>query len=249
MLSAVILSMIGCSSQEKSGAAEESANNVLVFATAPDGGAFSEKKDGELVGFDIEIVESLAKKADFKVEWKEMKFNGIIPALQSKQIDGAAAAITIRDDRKAVVDFTDSYFDSGLVLVVKKGSAIKTAEDLKGKTIVAKQGTTGLEKAQELAAKYGANVKILEDEPTLYMDVEKGGSDALVNDFPFVAEKINSGTAGDLEIIGEKLTGEDYGIAIAKGNEEVVKKFNQHLKEMKENGEYQAIYDKYFGSN
>jgi polar amino acid transport system substrate-binding protein len=220
-----------------------------VFATAPDGGAFSSKENGKLKGFDIEIVETIAKKENLSVDWKEMKFSGIIPALQSKQIDGAAAAITIRDDRKAVTNFTDSYFKSGLVLVVKKNSSIKGVQDLKGKTIVAKQGTSGLEKANQLATEYGAKVKILEDEPTLYMDVESGGSDALINDFPFVTDKIKSGTAGNLKIVGDRLTGEDYGIAITKGKDDILNKFNKRLQEMKQNGEYQAIYDKYFGTN
>jgi glutamine transport system substrate-binding protein len=178
-----------------------------------------------------------------------MKFNGIIPALQAKQVDAAVAAITIRDDRKQVVNFTDPYFDSGLVLVTKKDSPIAKLEDLKGKTIVAKQGSSGLAKAKELADKYGAKVKILEDEATLYMDVQKGGSDALVNDFPFVAGKIKSGTAADLHIVGDKLTGEQYGIAINKNQKELLDKFNKDLAEMKKNGEFKKIYDKYFGSN
>ncbi|OIK10742.1 ABC transporter substrate-binding protein [Bacillus sp. MUM 116] len=245
--SLVVIGSAGCASKETNGSKGGSNNKTVVFATAPDGGAFSAKDNGKLTGFDVEIVEALAKKEHLKVEWKEMKFSGIIPALQSKQIDGAAAAITIRDDRKAVTDFTDPYFKSGLVLVVKKDSPIKGLQDLKGKTIVAKQGTSGLEKANQLAKEYGAKVKILEDEPTLYMDVETGGSDALINDFPFVLEKINSGTAGNLKIIGDKLTGEDYGIAITKGNDELLKGFNKSLKEMKKDGEYQTIYDKYFG--
>ncbi|RNB57771.1 basic amino acid ABC transporter substrate-binding protein [Brevibacillus gelatini] len=240
------ISLVGCGSQETGG----STNDTLIFAVAPDGGAFSSRdSSGKLTGFDIELVESIAAKENLKVEWKEMKFNGIIPALQAKQVDGAAASITIREDRKAVTNFTDPYFDSGLVMVVKKDSPISSIDDLKDKTIVAKQGTSGLEKANELAKEKGAKVKILEDEATLYMDVEAGGSDVLINDFPFVANKIKSGTAANLKIVGDKLTGEEYGIAIAKGKEDLLEKFNKHLKEMKENGEYQKLYDKYFGSN
>lgn len=238
--------LAGCGAKDTGG----NANNTLVFAVAPDGGAFSSRDgSGKLTGFDIELVESLAAKDNYKVEWKEMKFNGIIPALQAKQVDGAAASITIRDDRKQVTNFTDPYFESGLVMVVKKDSPIKSVDDLKDKTIVAKQGTSGLEKANELAKEKGAKVKILEDEATLYMDVEAGGSDVLINDFPFVANKIKSGTAANLQIVGDKLTGEEYGIAIAKGKEDILEKFNKHLKEMKENGEYKKLYDKYFGSN
>ncbi|MEH6942982.1 transporter substrate-binding domain-containing protein [Bacillus sp. JJ722] len=257
-LALLVFSLVGCgnSNTTSSGSGDsnsdknENKKDVVIFATTPDGGAFSAKdKDGKLVGFDIEIVETLAKKENLQVEWKEMKFNGIIPALQAKQIDGAAAAITIRDDRRKVTNFTDSYFESGLVLVTKKDSSIKSFEDLKGKTIVAKQGSSGLQKAQELAKKYDSNVKVLEDEPTLYMDVEAGGSDALVNDLPFVLDKMNSGTGNKLKMIGDKLTGEEYGIAISKDNEDLLNKFNKHLAEMKSNGEYDKMYKKYFGSN
>lgn len=240
------IGLVGCGAEETGGAG----GGTLIFAVAPDGGAFSARDSaGKLTGFDIELVESIAAKENLKVEWKEMKFSGIIPALQAKQVDGAAASITIRDDRKQVTNFTDPYFDSGLVMVVKNDSTISSVGDLKEKTIVAKQGTSGLEKANELAKEHGAKVKILEDEATLYMDVEAGGSDVLINDFPFVASKIKSGTAANLKIVGEKLTGEEYGIAIAKGREDVLEIFNKHLKEMKENGEYKKLYDKYFGEN
>jgi polar amino acid transport system substrate-binding protein len=239
--------LVGCGAKEAPTQSQPE-NKTVVFATAPDGGAFSARdKNGKLTGFDIELVESIAKKENLNVDWKEMKFSGIIPALQAQQVDGAAAAITIRDDRKKVTNLSDPYFDAGLVLIVKKDSPIKSVNDLKDKTIVAKQGTSGLEKANELAKEHGAKVKVWEDEATLYMDVELGGSDALINDFPFIAAKIKSGTAANLKIVGEKLTGEQYGIAIAKGKEDLLEKFNKHLKEMKENGEYKQLYEKYFG--
>jgi glutamine transport system substrate-binding protein len=251
----LVMSLMGCGTAEQTSTQSSPSNQTstntdqtVVFATSPDTPPFGYKENGKLTGFDTELVETIAQKEHLKVQWKEMKFDGIIPALQSKQVDGAVAAITIRDDRKQVTNFTDPYFDSGLVLVVKKDSPIQKLEDLKGKTIVAKQGSSGLMKAKELAAKYGANVKILEDEATLYMDVEKGGADALINDFPFVATKIKSGTASDLKIVGDKLTGEEYGIAIAKGKEDLLQKFNKDLQEMKQDGEYQKLYEKYFGS-
>lgn len=238
------LSLAGCGDKEETKDGKEK----VTFATAPDTAPFTYKDSGKLTGFDIEIIEAIAKAEDLDVEWKEMKFSGIIPALQSKQVDGAVAAITIRDDRKEVVDFVDPYFESGLAVVASEKSGIKKLEDLKGKTIVAKQSSSGLEKAKELAEKYGAKVKILEDEATLYMDVQKGGADALVNDEPFVKYKINSGTADGLTIIGEKLTTEDYGIAITKGNKELVETFNEGLEELKESGEYDKLYEEYFGA-
>ncbi|ODG93147.1 MULTISPECIES: transporter substrate-binding domain-containing protein [Bacillaceae] len=246
--SVLALALTGCGKADSIKVGQDGQKtHKLVFATTADGGAFGNLENGKFTGFDIDVVESIAKKEGYTIEWKDMKFDGIIPSLKTKQIDGAAAAITIRDDRKAVTNFTDSYFESGLVLVVKDGSSIKDVSDLKGKTIVAKNGTSGLEKANELAKKYGAKVKILEDEPTLYLDVQNGQSDALINDYPFVADKMKSGTAKGLKIVGERLTGEDYGIAIAKNEPKVLKDFNEGLKELKEDGTYDKLHKQYFG--
>ncbi|MDP4090966.1 MAG: basic amino acid ABC transporter substrate-binding protein, partial [Bacillota bacterium] len=238
---AVVLTLgfTGCSSAKNaSNQAGGTGTKKITVAAINDYPPFEFKKDGKLTGFDIELVEAIAKKANLQVEWKEMKFDGIIPALQGNQIDAAISAITIRDDRKQVVNFTDPYFKSGLSLVVKKDSSINSLEDLKGKTIVAKQGTTGLAKAKELADKYGAKVKILQDDTALYLDVETGNSDATINDFPSAAYKIKvDGDNSKLRILGDKLTGEDYGIAITKDNKELLDKFNQALKQLQDSGE------------
>ncbi|MDR6997712.1 transporter substrate-binding domain-containing protein [Neobacillus niacini] len=245
----ITLALAGCgkASTTTNKANGDSKERTLVFATSADGGAFAHKENGKYAGFDIEVVEAIAKKEGYKIQWKDMKFDGIIPSLKTNQVDGAAAAITIKEERKAVTNFTDPYFDSGLVLVVKEGSNINGPADLKEKTIVAKNGTSGLEKAKELSKQYGAKVKILEDEPTLYLDVQNGQSDALVNDYPFVTDKMKSGTAKGLKIVGERLTGEQYGIAIAKDEEKVLEDFNKGLKEIKDDGEYEALHKKYFG--
>ncbi|RNB92399.1 basic amino acid ABC transporter substrate-binding protein [Brevibacillus fluminis] len=249
MVGLVALNIAGCGSkQEATGSSADA--KVVTIATTNDGPPFAGKENGKLIGYDIELVEAIAKKANVQMEWKEMKFDGIIPALQAKQVDGAVSAITIREDRKQVVDFTDPYFQSGLSIVVAKNSPIQKLEDLNGKTIVAKQGTSGLETAQKLAEQYGAKVKILQDDATLFLDVESGNSDALINDFPMVAYKIKvDGDATKLRVMGDRLTGEEYGIAIVKGNKELLDKFNKGLKELKDSGEFQKLYDKYFGTN
>src|SRR5690606_30747524 len=125
------------------------------------------------------------------VEWKIMKFDGIIPALQANQVDAAVSAIGIREDRLEVVDFSDPYFESGLSLVTLEDSDIKEEADLEGKTIVAKQGTASLNLANELSEKYNGEVTKLHDDSTMYMELENGNADAVINDYPSVAYKIN----------------------------------------------------------
>lgn len=245
------VSLIGCSQDQKgtAGPGTTEAKKITV-AAINDYPPFEFKKDGKLTGFDIELVEAIAKKENLQVEWKEMKFDGIIPALQGNQIDAAISAISISDTRKQVVNFTELYFKSGLSLIVKKDSALNKLEDLKDKTIVAKQGTTGLTKAKELSEKYGAKVRVLQDDTTLYLDVESGNADATINDFPGAAYKIKvDGANSKLRILGDKLTGEDYGIAISKSNKDLLDKFNKGLKALQDSGEFKQLMEKYFGTN
>lgn len=244
------LTLFGCGTPQGTNSADVSGSQKITVAVINDYPPMEFKQNGKLVGFDIDLVEAIAKEVNLQVEWKEMKFDGIIPALQAKQVDAAVSAITIRPDRQEVVDFTDSYMTSGLSLIVKKDGPVKTLEDLKGKTIVAKQGTTGLKKAQELADKYGAKVKVLQDDTALYLDVETGNSHATINDFSSAAYKVKvDGDKSKLAILGDKLTGEDYGIAVVKGNKELLDKFNNGLKALKDNGEYDKLMEKYFATN
>src|SRR5699024_599731 len=176
-----------------------------------------------------------------------MKFDGIIPALQADQVDAAVSAIGIREDRLEVVNFSDPYFESGLSLITLKDSAIESEEDLEGKTIVAKQGTASLELANELAEKYNGEVTKLQDDATMYMEVENGNADVVINDYPSIAYKINQdGEDSPLRIVGDKYPSEDYGIAISKGSEDLVEKINAGLEELKDSGEFDELYNKYF---
>lgn len=224
---------------------KEVKEKTYTFATSADTPPFCFTEGGKLTGFDIDLIETIAKDNNVKVEWKPMKFNGIIPAIQSKQVDGAISAMSITDKRKKVVDFTDPYFDSGLVLVVKKDSPIKSLDDLRGKTLVSKTGTSSAIKAKEFASQYGFKVKNLDEEPNLYMDVESGGSDALINDYPFVLYRLNT-KSSKLKIVGGKLNADNYGVAITKNNKEVYDVFNNGIKKLKENGKYDELYKKYF---
>src|SRR5579875_2232750 len=179
------LTIVGCgtqsgnnSSNSTSAAASGSSTKTITVATINDYPPFEYVENNQLTGFDIQLLQEAAKVENLNVDWKVMKFDGIIPALQANQVDAAISAITIRPDRAQVVNFTTPYFDAGLSLVVKKGSPIKSTADLKGKTIAAKQGTTGLAEAQKLATQYGAKVTIVQDDASLYLAVESGQADA-----------------------------------------------------------------------
>lgn len=207
------------------------------------------KESGQLTGFEYEILEAIAEEEKLDLEYKEMKFDGFIPGLQSNQVD-IASSLVIREERKEVVDFSDVFLKSGLVVVVTEDSPIQTLDDLEGKTIVATQGSTTYEKAQELAEEYGGKTKPLKETDALYLELESGNSDALVLNSPTVDYRIQ--TDGDnvkFRIVGDYLTEDEHAFAVKKGNEELLEKINSGLSSLQENGKYDEIHAKWFGDN
>jgi glutamine transport system substrate-binding protein len=252
------LSMVGCGSQSSVGTSTISSassttsngsNKTVTVATINDYPPFDYEKDGQLTGFDIELLQDVAKVEHLNIKWKVMKFDGIIPALQANQVDAAISDITIRPDRAQVVNFSLPYFQSGSTFVVKKGSPIKSLSDLKGKTITAKQGTTDLTEANKLAEQYGAKVTIVQDDASLYLAVDSGQADAMIQDYPGVAYKIKTdGDNSKVQIVGDRLTTEDIGIAVAKSNATLLNEIDDGLKKIKSDGDYSKLHSKYFGS-
>jgi glutamine transport system substrate-binding protein len=209
---------------------------------------FEFEVDGEVTGIDIDIISAIAKNQGFEIEFDAMDFGGIIPAMQADQLDIAIAGMSITDERKKVVDFSDPYFDAGLTLVIDaKTTDIKAIEDLKGKTVAVKNGTTGAKFAQDNESKYGYKVVQFDDSPAMFQEVQNGNADALIEDYPVIAYAISQNSLG-LQIVGERLNGDQYGIAVLKGkNSDVLKKINDGLQELRDSGEYDKILDKYLG--
>ncbi|EOH99311.1 His/Glu/Gln/Arg/opine family amino ABC transporter, permease, 3-TM region [Enterococcus haemoperoxidus ATCC BAA-382] len=226
--------------------AEEKTYNIgtdLTFAPFE----FQDSK-GEYVGIDVDLLHAIAEDQDFKVNLKPLGFDSAIQAVQSKQVDGMIAGMSITDERKKSFDFSESYFDSGLQMAVKKGNdKIKNYEDLKGKTVAAKVGTesaTFLEKNQE---KYGYTIKNFDDATGLYQSLENGEADAIFDDYPVLGYAITNGQK--LQLVGKKETGSSYGFAVKKGqNKELIEKFNAGLKELKSSGKYEDIVGKYIST-
>jgi len=203
---------------------------------------------GEYVGIDVDLLQAIADDQDFKVDLKPLGFDSAIQAVQSKQVDGMIAGMSITDERKKSFDFSEPYFDSGLQMAVKKGNnTIKDYNDLKGKTVAAKIGTesaTFLEKNQE---KYDYTIKNFDDATGLYQALENGEADAIFDDYPVLGYAITNGQK--LQLVGEKEKGSSYGFAVKKGqNKELIEQFNAGLKELKNSGKYDEIVSKYIST-
>ncbi|WP_066255395.1 transporter substrate-binding domain-containing protein [Neobacillus drentensis] len=234
------------SEKEKGGKAESSkVYKVGVDTTYP---PFEFKEGNDYKGIDIELINAIAKNQGFKIELTPMDFGGIIPAMQANQLDVAIAGMSITDERKKVVDFSTPYFDAGLTVVVKKdNSSIKAVEDLKGKKVAVKKGTTGAKYAQDNASKLGITVVQFNDSPAMFQEVSNGNADALIEDYPVISYAIAQKDLG-LKIVGDRLNGDQYGIAVLKGqNADLLKKIDTGLAELKKDGTYDKIIKTYLG--
>ncbi|BAS26377.1 transporter substrate-binding domain-containing protein [Limnochorda pilosa] len=203
-------------------------------------------QDGTYVGFDIDLIHAIAQEAGFEVQLMPMNFQGIIPGLQARSLDLAIAGITITEERAQVVDFSDPYYDAGQIIAVRAGDAsIQGPEDLKGRRVAAKIGTTGARTAVELVGE--ANVKQFDNNADTYQELVNGGVDAVINDLPSTLYYIQTEGRGRVKTVGDLLTGEQYGIAAPKGSP-LIPRINEALARLRENGTYDRLYQKWFGT-
>lgn len=203
---------------------------------------FEYTENGKRLGFDIELIEAIAKELDKGVEWIDIDFKGLVPGLLANRFDVAASAIYITDERRKVVDFTDSYYPGGLVIMVKKGdSRIKGPDDLAGRKVSVQVGTKSVNFLKE---KFPSVERIeVEKNQEMFQLVEIGRADAAVTGKP--AAKVYARTRGTLDVLDQALTVEEYGFALRKSDAELVKQFNAALKKLKANGTYDQLVSKY----
>lgn len=204
---------------------------------------------GKYVGIDMDLLDAIAKEQNFQYVVKPLGFNAAVQALESKQVDGVIAGMSITDERKQKFDFSDPYFDSGVIMAVRSDNTDITGyEDLKGKKVAVKTGTEGYTFAQSIASKYGFTVVPFDDSSLMYEDVKSGNSVACFEDYPVLAYVAK--TKDDLKLVGDKEKGASYGFAVGKGqNQELLEKFNAGLKDLKASGEYDRIKSKYLAEN
>ncbi|MGG0859346.1 transporter substrate-binding domain-containing protein [Bacillus pumilus] len=242
----VVLVMAACGSKSDSGSGEgKGTYKIGIDTTYP---PFEFEKGVKYEGIDVDLINAIAKDQDFKVKLEAMDFSGIIPAMQAGQLDVGMGGMSITDERKKKVDFSDPYFDAGLTVVVKKDSSIKSIDDLKGKKLAVKNGTTGAKFASDNADKYGYEVVQFNDSPSMFQEVSNGNADALIEDYPVITYAIAQQDL-KLKTVGDRLNGDQYGISVMKGkNQDLLKKINKGLENLKKNGEYDKIIDKYLKS-
>lgn len=218
---------------------------TFVIGTDTTFAPFEFRKDGELTGIDMDLVRAIAEDQGFNVEIRSLGFNAALQALTSNQVDGVIAGMSITDERKAVYDFSEPYFESGIQMAVAKDDDdIKGYEDLAGKTVVAKTGSEGETYAKSIAEEYGFSVKALDQSATMYESVKAGSAVAVFDDYPVLAYGVAQNNG--LKTVSDKVPGGSYGFAVNKGkNTALLAAFNDGLAKLKSDGGYDKILDSY----
>ncbi len=206
---------------------------------------FQDASGSEYQGFDMDLIRAIGKEMGYEVDIQNVNFDGLIPSMEAGNIDVIISGMTINDERKEKVLFSDPYYQSGLSIIVKKdNTSINSFKDLQGKKVAVQMGTTSAKEAKSIP---GAEVKEFNSSADTFMELKAGGVDAVVNDRPVNDYYIAKSGVTDVRRLPELLTSEDYGIAIRKDNAELQGKVNAALKKLKENGEYDKIFAKWFG--
>ncbi|TGE36642.1 basic amino acid ABC transporter substrate-binding protein [Desulfosporosinus fructosivorans] len=246
MLSLSLLALAGCGSSSTPAptnptpAVEKVLKVGSDIAYAPF--EFMDEKQ-QATGFDIELIQALGADMGYtKVDIQTSAFDGLILALQNGNYDAVISAMTITEERAKGVLFSDKYFLSGQYIAMKKGSNIKSLEDLKGKKIGVQLNTTG----QYAVEGKGMETKKYDTTPDAMNSLLTGGVDAVVADSPVVLWFQAQNPSAQIESIDAKSGEEFYGIAMKLGNTELANKMNASLKKLMENGKYNEIYKKWF---
>lgn len=208
---------------------------------------FQFNRDGEIVGFDVDLVDLVAEELGVQQEIIDTPFETIQSGedLNAGKCDLAAAGMTITEVRQQNLDFSDPYFEATQALITTKGSGIESFADLAGKSLGVQAATTGEEYARDQA---GDDVELVqfEDLGLLLIAVQTGQVDAAINDNGVVYDFANKND--DVEVTTEFNTGEQYGIGVKKGNTELVDAVNKVLAAARSDGTYDAIYETWFGT-
>lgn len=253
-----IMLLVACNSDgDENGSGDDASGaNVLekienrdkiIFGVKHDTKLFGLKNPstGEVEGFDIDIAKQIAKEIlgdETKVEFVEVTSKTRIPLLNKGDIDAIIATMTISEERKKEVDFSDVYFEAGQSLLVKKGSPVQSIDDLtKDTTVIAVKGSTSTDNIREAAPE--APVLEFENYAEAFTALKSGQGEALTTD-----NSILLGMASEddsFELVGGTFTDEPYGIAVKKGEKELVDKLNETLKALVDSGEYDKAFNEW----
>jgi len=209
-------------------------------------------KDGNLVGFDVDIAKAVCAAAKFECEFVVQDWDGIIPGLIAKKYDAIVASMSITEERKQKVDFTDKYYNTPAKFVARKGANLQITKDgLKGKVVAVQRATIH---ENFLRDNFGdvVTVNSYATQDEAYLDLVSGRADAGIADSVAIMDGfLNTDQGKDFQFYGPdfnepKWFGEGVGIAVRKGDKELLEQLNAAIKKIRSDGTYKKINAKYF---
>jgi polar amino acid transport system substrate-binding protein len=203
---------------------------------------FVDEKTKEISGFDIDLINAIAKKAGIQIEIVNTGFDALLAGISECQYDAAIAAITITDERKQSILFSQPYTVAGqTVVVASNNEVIKGPEDLKGKKLGAQLGSTGAEEAGKIE---NATLKTYDNYEFAFLDLANGQIDAVVVDNP-VADAYVARNEGKLKKVSNVFTSESYGVGVCKNKPDLQKKIDDALTTLKSDGTLKQLEEKW----
>lgn len=216
--------------------------DVLVMGTNAGFKPFEYHEGGKIIGFDVELAQEIAKELGKELKIEDMNFDGLLPALDSSQVDMVIAGMSVTPERQQNVSFSNAYYSASQKIVVRKGSTIRNRHQLEGRKIGVQLGTTGDILANKIS---GAQVVQFPTAPSVLQELSSGGVEAVVlDDAPATQYSVGF---SNLEILTGELSKEEYAIAIKKDKHELLGRVNKALDKIKADGRYFRLIRKYFG--
>jgi polar amino acid transport system substrate-binding protein len=202
-------------------------------------------EDGTWTGFDMDIMRKIAESNDLELEVSVQPFDGIWLAPAAGKCDVVASSMTITEERTQAADFTDTYFNAFQSLLVRKADAevYTTLESLKGKTIAVQTGTTG--EAYAKANATDSKIQSFDEASAMFLALESNQVDAVLQDYLINKERADKQGTSAVSAKFEE-TPEEYGFAVEKGNTALLQILNKGIQDLRDSGDYDTIYNKYF---
>ncbi|MCY7758450.1 MULTISPECIES: amino acid ABC transporter substrate-binding protein [Bacillus] len=249
LLVAALLAVLSACGNGNSSSKED--DNVLHVGATGQSYPFAYKENGKLTGFDVEVMEAVAKKIDMKLDWKLLEFSGLMGELQTGKLDTISNQVAVTDERKEMYHFTEPYAYAGTQIVVKKdNNDIKSVDDLKGKTVAAVLGSNHAKNLESKDPDKKINIKTYETQEGTLKDVAYGRVDAYVNSRTVLMAQIKK-TGLPLKLAGDPIVYEQVAFPFAKddAHDKLRKKVNNALDELRKDGTLKKLSEKYFNED
>lgn len=245
--------LAGCGGSEKKAASSASAQKpAKIVAGLDDTFAPMGFRDdsGKIVGFDVDMAAAVSKEIGVPIEFKPIDWASKESEISSGRIDVIWNGLTVTDERKKVLDFTDPYLNNKQIFVVLNDSPYKSSKDLAGKNVVSQEGSTGetaVLKQKDLKDSFGG-WKVYPDFTSCFMDLESGRADAIVGDSVLINYYMQK-KPGQFRVLPETVANEQFAVGVKKGNEAVLSLINEGFKKVEASGEAKKISEKWFGTD